>query len=234
MSEKNPNILLVDDDTGLTGLLSEYLNETGCQTDSVPSASDALAKLSAEPASYDLVVLDVMMPGMSGLELLPMIRAKYNLPVIMLTGRGEDIDRILGLEMGADDYLGKPCNPRELLARIRAVLRRVSSDVVPDVKSDIDLGGVLLNRGSRAVEINGEKVPLTTAEFDVLAELMTAAGTVVSREHLTRAVLHRDLSPYDRSIDVHVSRVRNALRVHYPDQDLIVTIRGVGYQFVKP
>lgn len=233
MSEKNPSILLVDDDTGLTSLLSEYLNETGCETDSVPSASDALVKLSAD-SNYDLVILDVMMPGMSGLELLPMIRAKYNLPVIMLTGRGEDIDRILGLEMGADDYLGKPCNPRELLARIRAVLRRVNTDVVPDLKSDVDLGGVLLNRGSRAVEINGEKVPLTTAEFDVLAELMTAAGTVVSREHLTRAVLHRDLSPYDRSIDVHVSRVRNALRVHYPDQDLIVTIRGVGYQFVKP
>lgn len=233
MNEPNPRVLLVDDDVELSGLLSEYLNGTGCVTDSVPSAEQALTKLGSD-SEFDIVVLDVMMPGMSGLELLPMIRARYQLPVIMLTGRGEDIDRILGLEMGADDYLGKPCNPRELLARIRAVLRRSSVESPPEVKGDIDLGGVLLNRGSRSVEINGDKVSLTTAEFDVLAELMSAAGTVVSREHLTQAVLHRELSPYDRSIDVHVSRVRNALRAHYPEQELIVTIRGVGYQFVKP
>jgi len=233
MNENVSKILLVDDDTGLTELLSEYLNEMGCTVDAVWSGADALAKLSKD-AKYDLVVLDVMMPGMSGLELLPIIRAKYNLPVIMLTGRGEEIDRILGLEMGADDYIGKPCNPRELLARIRAVLRRAVSEVRTETSADVDLGGVLLKHGSRTVEVNGAKVSLTTAEFDVLAELMGAAGTVVSREHLTRAVLHRDLSPYDRSIDVHVSRVRNALKAHYSGQDLIITIRTVGYQFVRP
>lgn len=233
MKEMPSRILLVDDDVGLASLLSEYLTESGCEVVAAASAELALSTLESDQ-QFDLVVLDIMMPGMSGLELLPMLRTNWHLPVIMLTGRGEDIDRILGLEMGADDYIGKPCNPRELLARIRAVLRRAVAEPVSETKGDIDLGGVLLSRGSRSVEIDGKKVPLTTAEFEVLAELMAAAGTVVSREHLTRAVLHRDLSPYDRSIDVHVSRVRNALRKHYPDQELIVTIRGVGYQFVKP
>lgn len=232
MSESSTRILLVDDDSGLTSLLSEYLSESGCETVSAPSGENALVKLAAE-GPFDLAVLDVMMPGMSGLELLPMIRARYHLPVIMLTGRGEDIDRILGLEMGADDYLGKPCNPRELLARIRAVLRRSKAELPVETNSDIELSGVVLNRGSRSVEVGDQKVALTTAEFDVLAELMGAAGSVVSREHLTRAVLHRDLSPYDRSIDVHVSRVRNALRAHTSGDELIITIRGVGYQFVK-
>ena len=224
-------ILLVDDDSGLTELLSQYLSESGCFAESVSTGEQALTRL-GQRQDYDLVVLDVMMPGMSGLELLPMLRARWNMPVIMLTGRGEDIDRILGLEMGADDYLSKPCNPRELLARIKAVLRRVQNDGKGGSGEDLQQGAVILRRGSRRVEFDGQEVVLTTAEFDVLAELMTAAGKVVSRDHLTRAVLHRELSPYDRSIDVHVSRVRNALRQFSPDKELIVTIRGVGYQFV--
>lgn len=233
MAEETPHILLVDDDTGLTSLLTEYLSQQDFSVASAANAQAAIRYLESENRA-DLIVLDIMMPGMSGLELLSVIRARWQIPVIMLTGRGEDIDRILGLEMGADDYLGKPCNPRELAARIRAVLRRASTDAVAStVATDIEIDDIVLRRGSRSVTVNGERVAFTTAEFDVLAELMNDAGNVVSREHLTQAVLHRQLSPYDRSIDVHVSRVRNALRQCLPDREMIVTVRGVGYQFVR-
>lgn len=233
MTEKNSHILLVDDDTGLTSLLNEYLTQQDFQVSTAANAKEAVEFLEMG-GQVDLIVLDIMMPGMSGLELLSVIRARWHLPVIMLTGRGEDIDRILGLEMGADDYLGKPCNPRELAARIRAVLRRVWQEAsTPAKDSDLEIGDIALRRGSRSVTVKGERVAFTTAEFDVLAELMKEAGSVVSREHLTQVVLHRELSPYDRSIDVHVSRVRNALRQCLPDKELIVTIRGVGYQFVR-
>ena len=233
MTEQKAQILLVDDDTALTGLLDEYLTQQDFSVVTAANAVEAIEVMEQENP-INLIVLDIMMPGMSGLELLSVIRARWQVPVIMLTGRGEDIDRILGLEMGADDYLGKPCNPRELAARIRAVLRRSASEasVAPET-SDIEIGGVILRPGSRSVTINGERVAFTTAEFDVLCELMKDAGNVVSREHLTQVVLHRELSPYDRSIDVHVSRVRNALRQSLPDKEMIVTIRGVGYQFVR-
>lgn len=233
MTEQKAQILLVDDDTALTGLLDEYLTQQDFSVVTAANAIEAIEILEQENP-INLIVLDIMMPGMSGLELLSVIRARWQIPVIMLTGRGEDIDRILGLEMGADDYLGKPCNPRELAARIRAVLRRSASEasIAPET-SDIEIGSVILRPGSRSVTINGERVAFTTAEFDVLCELMKDAGNVVSREHLTQVVLHRELSPYDRSIDVHVSRVRNALRQSLPDKEMIVTIRGVGYQFVR-
>ncbi len=233
MTEEKARILLVDDDTALTGLLDEYLTQQDFSVATAANATKATEILEQEN-QINLIVLDIMMPGMSGLELLSVIRARWQIPVIMLTGRGEDIDRILGLEMGADDYLGKPCNPRELAARIRAVLRRSASEAadVPEM-TDIEIGSVILRPGSRSVTIDGERVAFTTAEFDVLCELMKDAGNVVSREHLTQVVLHRELSPYDRSIDVHVSRVRNALRQSIPDKEMIVTIRGVGYQFVR-
>lgn len=231
MSEKSAKILLVDDDTALTELLSEYLTEAGMEVFCAGGADEALKSLEAQ--EIDLAVLDIMMPGMSGLELLPVIRGRWSMPVIMLTGRGEDIDRILGLEMGADDYLAKPANPRELLARIRAVLRRSEGGKADTPSAEIQLGSVMLNSNSRTVMASGEKLALTTAEFDVLAVLMASAGTAVSRDTLTQQVLHRELSPYDRSIDVHVSRVRNALKQALPDSELIVTIRGVGYQYVR-
>ncbi len=234
MAEKNySHVLLVDDDTGLTSLLNEYLSQQDFHVSTVANAREAVQFLESG-SQVDLIVLDIMMPGMSGLELLSVIRARWQIPVIMLTGRGEDIDRILGLEMGADDYLGKPCNPRELAARIRAVLRRTSLETsAPSNSADIEIGDIVLRQGSRSVTVKGERIAFTTAEFDVLSELMKEAGSVVSREHLTKVVLHRELSPYDRSIDVHVSRVRNALRQCLPDKELIVTIRGVGYQFVR-
>ena len=231
MSETPATVLLVDDDTALTELLGEYLSEAGLTIQTAPGANEAIKVLETE--QIDLAVLDVMMPGMSGLELLPLIRGRWPIPIVMLTGRGEDIDRILGLEMGADDYLAKPANPRELLARIRAVLRRSTPVEGENTPTEVQLGQVSLNRNSRTVIAAGEKLALTTAEFDVLAVLMASAGSAVSRDTLTEEVLHRELSPYDRSIDVHVSRVRNALKQALPDEELIVTIRGVGYQYVR-
>lgn len=231
MNETIPRVLLVDDDTALTDLIGEYLTETGLTVSAASSGEQAQEMLAEN--EYDIAVLDIMMPGMSGLELLPIVRAKWSMPVIMLTGRGEDIDRILGLEMGADDYLSKPCNPRELLARIRAVLRRAQLVPPEEGSAEIQIGEVNLNKSSRTVTAAETKLSLTTAEFDVLAVLMESAGSAVSRDTLTQEVLHRELSPYDRSIDVHVSRVRNVLRQAMPDQDMIVTIRGVGYQFVR-
>lgn len=231
METNNPRILLIDDDQTLTDLLTRYLNSNGCDTLALPSGEKALNLLQSD-AHFDLVVLDVMMPGINGLELLPVLRARWRIPVIMLTGRGEDIDRILGLEMGADDYLPKPCNPRELLARIKAVLRRTSTAPVAST-TVVELHGIRADPGSREVTVNGDVMTLTTAEFDVLSELLRNAGTVVSREDLTRKVLHRELTPYDRSIDVHVSRVRTALRQFFASREMIVTVRGVGYQFVN-
>jgi two-component system OmpR family response regulator/two-component system response regulator CpxR len=184
---------------------------------------------------YDLMILDVMMPGKSGLELLQQIRPKVQLPVIMLTGRGEDIDRILGLEMGADDYLSKPCNPRELLARIRAVLRRIEPQqqetLFPD--NGITVCGVSLDPGIREVKVNNHTIELTGTEFNVLAYLIANAGSVLEKGQLTELVLHRKLAAYDRAIDVHVSRVRQKLAEHLSGKELIKTVRGVGYQFVK-
>lgn len=233
MTEAKKHVLLVDDDTELTALLAEYLTESGLKITTADGGKQALAILKSE--DIDLAVLDIMMPEMSGLDLLPIIRGRSALPIIMLTGRGDDIDRILGLEMGADDYLPKPANPRELLARIRSVLRR-SQSRSSDANTASDetmIGQVTLNTSSRTVVVCGDKLTLTTAEFDVLSLLMKSAGEAVSRETLTEKVLHRELSPYDRSIDVHVSRVRNALNQALQGEELIVTIRGVGYQYVR-
>ncbi|WIO74040.1 response regulator transcription factor [Porticoccaceae bacterium LTM1] len=232
MNTTTQKILLIDDDVDLTSLLSTYLSNNGFTVDAVHSGPEALKQLDKN-IQYDLMVLDIQMPGMTGLELLPQLRARIKTPVIMLTGRGEEVDRILGLEMGADDYLGKPCNPRELLARINAVLRR-SVLVQQEASQDqISLHGLELDMGSRSIICNGTSVELTGTEFEVLAMLMQKAGGVVSKEDMTRKVLHRELTPYDRSIDVHVSRVRQQLRNYLGDKDLIKTIRGVGYQMVK-
>lgn len=233
MSEK-PRLLMVDDDAELCELLGDYLALEGFELEFAHDAEQALEKLQRSER-YALMVLDIMMPGKTGLELLQEIRPKVQLPVIMLTGRGEDIDRILGLEMGADDYLSKPCNPRELLARIRAVLRRAEPQqrktLFPEQK--VSLLGISLDPGVREVKINEQALELTGTEFNVLAYLLANAGTVISKEQLTELVLHRKLAAYDRAIDVHVSRVRQKLAHYFDDQELIKTIRGVGYQFVR-
>jgi two-component system OmpR family response regulator/two-component system response regulator CpxR len=233
MSEK-PRILMVDDDVDLCELMGDYLSHEGFLLEYAHNADEALEKLSRADR-YSLMLLDVMMPGKSGLELLQQIRPNVQLPVIMLTGRGEEIDRILGLEMGADDYLSKPCNPRELLARIRAVLRRAEpqprATLFPDAV--VNMGVICLDPGLREIRVSDELLELTGTEFNVLAYLMGNAGSVLKKEQLTELVLHRPLAAYDRAIDVHVSRVRQKLARYLPERELIKTVRGVGYQFIK-
>ena len=240
-------LLLVDDDRELCELLSEYLTAEGYQVACAYDADQALQHLAA--GSYQLMVLDIMMPGTSGLELLQQIRPKHTLPVIMLTGRGDEVDRILGLEMGADDYLGKPCNPRELLARIRAVLRRSSPAAAAEgelPQHSITVGQISVHPATRQARVADQPLELTSAEFNVLAYLMQYAGQVLSKEQLTRWVLHRELTAYDRAIDVHISRVRQKLSALLSTAllniersgagqngpELIKTVRGQGYIFV--
>jgi DNA-binding response OmpR family regulator len=225
-------ILLVDDDTELSELLAEYLSNEGYEVETAASAELAIEYFDAGRA-YDICVFDIMMPGLSGLELLQQVRPRMQTPVIMLTGRGDDIDRILGLEMGADDYLPKPANPRELLARIKAVLRRTQSiDQSTALQSlPLSVGAISLDPQLRSAQVNGTEIHLTSAEFNVLQTLMQAAGQLVSKERLTEEVLHRKLTAYDRAIDVHVSRVRIKLEQELPGlAEAIKTVRGQGYQ----
>lgn len=228
-------ILVIDDDSELCELLIDYLQPEGCAVSAIYQPRLGLSR--ALSGEYDLVVLDVMLPGMSGFEVLRHIRAVSTIPVIMLTALGEDIDRITGLEMGADDYLPKPFNPRELLARIRAIQRR--SDIrageagQPLRPEKLFVGDVCLDPGTRTVARNSQPVELTTVEFSLLHELLKMAGQVVSREDLTRKVLDRKLSSFDRSIDVHVSSLRKKLGHEVNGMERIKTIRGVGYLYVQ-
>jgi len=237
-------ILLVDDDVELCQLLQEYLEGHGLDVSMIHQGEPILDMADLE-ASYDLICLDIMMPGISGLTLLPAIRAKSNIPVIMVTGRGDDIDRVVGLEMGADDYIAKPCNPRELLARINAVLRRIerpspvqqntspSNNKSPTTSEpSLEVQGLVLFPGRREALLNNEPLQLTGAEFDILVLLMQQQGQVISKAELTEKVLHRELTRYDRSMDVHVSRVRQKLSTLQPDVEWIKTVRGSGYIFV--
>jgi two-component system response regulator CpxR len=182
-----------------------------------------------------LAVLDVMLPGINGFEVLRRIRATSRLPVLLLTARGEDVDRIVGLEIGADDYLPKPFNPRELVARIRAILRRTRADGngAPSAPDMVRVGDVELDPATRMVRLRGQPVDLTSVEFNLLEVLLREAGRVVPRERLVNAVLSRKFSPFDRSIDMHVSKVRKKLGDTDSDEH-IKTIRGVGYIFVRP
>ncbi|MDI3324570.1 response regulator transcription factor [Pontibacterium granulatum] len=227
-------LLMVDDDTELCELIGDYLEHEGFEMEFAHDADEAQHKLQ-RAERYQLMILDVMMPGRSGMDLLQEIRPRLQLPVIMLTGRGEDIDRILGLEMGADDYLSKPCNPRELVARIKAVLRRSGpkehQTLFPD--QPIAEAGIELDPGVREVTVGGHALELTGTEFNVLAYLMNSAGSVISKEQLTELVLHRKLTAYDRAIDVHVSRVRQKLGKRLAECEVIKTVRGVGYQFIR-
>jgi DNA-binding response OmpR family regulator len=226
------NILLVDDDQELTELLSDYLEAEGLQVSIANSAEDALTFFKSN-TPVDLAVFDIMMPGMSGLELLQQLRPSLEVPVIMLTGKGGDIDRILGLEMGADDYLSKPCNPRELLARIRAVLRR-SRQVEKNLSQEtLKYSGIELDPARRLVTFGAQTLELTSAEFNVLHQFLMHPGEILSRNYLTERVLHRELTPYDRAIDVHVSRVRQKIGSVLTDQEFIKTVRGEGYLLVK-
>ena len=221
------NILLVDDDTELTALLGEFLRREGFTVDTEHEGNSGLAH--ASQPGIDLVVLDVMLPGIDGFEILKQLRAVSKVPVMMLTARGEDVDRIVGLELGADDYLPKPFNPRELVARIRAVLRRYEPRPASQ-NARIEVSGVLLDPGTREVTENGKPVDLTTFEFDILELLMRNAGRVLSRDSLMENFYNRKATPFDRSIDMHISHLRKKLE---NGDSLIKTIRGVGYQFSR-
>ncbi len=220
-------ILIVDDDAELCGLVTEYLEPEGFTVEAVFDGRRGLER--AQSGEHALVVLDVMLPNINGLDVLRRLRNTSRIPVLLLTARGEDIDRIVGLEVGADDYLPKPFNPRELVARIRAILRRTKapgkSGDVPDI---VRVGDIQLDPATRTVQQNGNPVELTSVEFNLLEALLREAGRVVTRERLVDVVLGRKFSPFDRSIDMHVSKVRKKLG----DSDngtLIKTVRGVGY-----
>lgn len=226
------NILIIDDDTDLCDLLRDYLTPEGFLVEAVHIGSEGVDR--AISGQYSLVVLDVMLPGINGFEVLRRIRAASRVPVLMLTARGEDVDRIVGLEIGADDYLPKPFNPRELVARIRAVLRRAESEPQFQIQTDtgkLIVGDIELVTGTRTVLRGGQKVDLTSVEFAIMEALLRLAGQVVSRDDLVKHALGRNLSAYDRSIDVHVSSLRKKLGQRMDESERIKTVRNIGYQY---
>ncbi len=218
-------LLIVDDDAELCSLLKEFFERDGF---TVECAHEGRAGLElAQQGGHDLVVLDVMLPGLDGFEILKRLRATSRVPVLMLTARGEDVDRIVGLELGADDYLPKPFNPRELTARVKAILRRTETKIN---RGRVEVNGVALDPGSREVTCDGKPIEVTTLEFDILEQLMRNAGRVVSRDGLMESLYNRKATHFDRSIDMHVSHLRRKLEGGKP---VIKTIRGVGYQFCQ-
>jgi two-component system response regulator CpxR len=221
-------ILLADDDRALCDLLAEYLRREGYEVDMVHDGEAALARLRDPVLRPDLLILDVMMPGRDGLETLRELRVQSHLPVIMLSARGEPVDRVVGLELGADDYLSKPCLPRELLARVRAQLRRTA----PATTGTLQAGVLVLQPGERRASVDGRELSLTGAEFLLLQALVQRAGELVDKAALTRMALGRELERFDRSIDVHVSRLRHKLAEASAQAPRIDSVRGAGYVLV--
>jgi DNA-binding response OmpR family regulator len=219
-------VLIIDDDERLAGMLSDYLGAGGLrvQVRSTGAAGLAVAQ------DCDVVVLDLGLPDMDGLEVCRRLREQSAVPILMLTARGEDTDRIVGLELGADDYLGKPFNPRELLARLRAILRRLGEGAGPSL---LRFGRLEIDPGSRAVRLDGAPRTLTSAQFDLLLALARNAGRVLSRERLMDLARGTDLEAFDRSIDVCVSRLRAALEDEPAKPRRIITVRGAGYVFAR-
>jgi two-component system response regulator CpxR len=224
-------ILIIDDDVELCELVGEYLTREGFEVEAAHNGDKGLERaLSGEHA---LVVLDIMLPGMTGLDVLRRLRSESRAPVLILTARGEDVDRIVGLEIGADDYLAKPFNPRELLARIRAILRR-SQAAPASTAAPVTVADVELDPGARTVTRGGELLELTAVEFSLLEALMRSAGQVVTREYLAQTVLGRRFMAYDRSIDMHVSKLRKKLGpAAAGDGERIKTVRGIGYIYAR-
>jgi two-component system, OmpR family, response regulator CpxR len=225
-------ILVVDDDVELCELVGQYLTSQGFQIDAVHDGSAGTER--ALSGVYSLVILDVMLPGIRGFEVLRQIRAKSTLPVIMLTAHGEDVDRIVGLELGADDYLPKPYNPRELAARIHAVLRRTAVGPATDLLTPftILLDDIRLDTRARSARHKTRDIELTSAEFELLAMFFKSPGQVLSRDELVRTALGRDLEPSDRSLDVHISNLRKKLGANLDGTERIRAIRNVGYVYV--
>jgi DNA-binding response OmpR family regulator len=226
-----PRLLLADDDEELCEMLGAYLAGEEFEVDVAHDGGEAIEKAAME--SYDLIVLDVMMPRRNGFDVLREIRRESLLPVLMLTARGGDVDSIIGLELGADDYLPKPCNPRVLAARIRAILRRAGFGARDADATDLRVGDIELQRGSRRVIQNGSPASLTSTEYSVLEVLLEAAGRVVTKEALSEQALGRKLVRYDRSIDMHISNLRRKLGPLPDGGERIHTVRGVGYLYTR-
>jgi two-component system phosphate regulon response regulator OmpR len=223
-------ILLVEDDPRLADMLSEYLGQAGFGVTVASLGATALERLAG--ADYDAVVLDLMLPDMDGLDICRQLRTKADTPVLMLTARGEPIDRIVGLELGADDYLPKPFEPRELLARLRAILRRRSRAATLGEKP-LTFGRLEIDTAAHAVRLDGAQCELTGYQFDLLVALARNAGRVLSRDALLDAVKGEQLESFDRSIDVHVSRIRAAIEDNPKKPRRVITVRGSGYVFAK-
>jgi DNA-binding response OmpR family regulator len=223
-------ILVIDDDEGLASMLGEYLGGAGFAVEARPDARSGLERLARGDVAA--LVLDVMLPDADGFEVCRRVRAKSDVPILMLTARGDEMDRVVGLELGADDYLPKPFNPRELLARLRAILRRrAGAAALPG--SVLRFGRLEVDRDARAVRVAGEERPLTSYQFDLLLALAERAGRVLSRDALLQLVRGENLEPFDRSIDVHVSRIRAAIEDDPRRPRRILTLRGAGYVFAK-
>ncbi|MES2675619.1 MAG: response regulator transcription factor [Pseudomonadota bacterium] len=221
-------LLLIDDDKELSQLLCEYLTTEGFEVTPVYDGESGL--LSATQGQFSAIVLDVMLPIRNGFEVLKTLRKTHQTPVLMLTAKGDTIDRVIGLEIGADDYLPKPCDPRELVARIRAILRRANTNEPVQTKVEkIDSGLLTLHLGNRNVNWGTADIVLTGTEFSVLEILVRHAGQVISKDEMTEQALNRKLTPYDRSIDVHVSNIRKKLISAGAHKDLIINVRGAGY-----
>ncbi len=220
----------MDDDQELCELLVRYLQREGIEVDQVHTGADGLRQAFTYP--YDAMVLDVMMPGMTGLEVLTELRKKSQLPVVMLTAKGDEMDRIVGLEIGADDYLPKPCNPRELIARLRAVFRRAQSEPTTKNSDVIRIDELEIDHSQHHVLKNNELLELTVTEYNILNTLVSHLGTVVEKNQLAEEAMSRSLTLFDRSLDMHLSNLRKKLGVHDDGQARIKTIRGVGYMYV--
>lgn len=232
MSSSKERVLIIDDDQELCELLVSYLQQEGFACSTAGDGTEGLEKAVSREISF--VILDVMLPGLNGFEVLRELRRTSQVPIIMLTARGEDIDRIVGLEMGADDYIPKPFNPRELVARIRAISRRNHRSTIDfpwEQSRNLNFGDIDLDIGTRTVRKNGRVIETTSVEFSLLHELLYNIGTVVHRDDLAVKGLGRKLEMFDRSIDVHVSSLRKKLGHKVDGVERIKSVRGVGYQY---
>jgi DNA-binding response OmpR family regulator len=221
-------LLIIDDDARLAAMVADYLTAAGFVVERRFTGRDGLAAL--DGAAFDAVILDVMLPDIDGFEVCRILRARAETPILMLTARGEEMDRVVGLEIGADDYLAKPFSPRELQARIRAILRRSRA---PAAAVALRFGRLAIDRESRTVRVDDEEKTLTSYQFDLLAALADNAGRVLNRERLLDLVKGEELEAFDRSIDVHISRIRAAIEDDPKHPRRIITVRGAGYVFAK-
>jgi len=225
-------ILLADDDVELAELLVEYLGTEGFIVDTAHDGEVALEK--AQTNQYKLIILDVMMPKLNGFDVLRQLRLQSQVPVLMLTARGDDVDSVVGLEIGADDYLAKPCNPRVLIAHMRAIMRRADQIHTKDNRlENLQIDDIEIQRGARVVLREGKAVMMTSTEFSVLEILMQQAGSVVTKEQLSEQALGRKHGAYDRSLDMHISNLRKKLGHDSQGAERIKTVRGMGYQYLR-